>query len=540
MSSRKQVVESPQEQQEPSNLIERLLSSLFGGDDPERQKRRQLKAIAKRLNKGRYKFYKPRMQLAQPGLARFFFDIYQVVGPAQKLLHNARNSSALREIVIEHFFTDEQTALRANLSEEAIRELAGKREPKDLARVVKNQLQKFYASFETDTVRRINETNQLLHRMIDLVSFDYFFFLRKFDGSFPEDGFNAKPKFEAINASYVCDDLKDFLEVFEPLPTDRPWDDVLAIFEEYRNVPVVNAAAWKKLSGSLGRVRDSGVLADIVRHAEENPWFEPDHRDVTARTVEPYLEKVKNEAEQVIQSVFRERRQNKIDRLTSEVFGTNAIMRTKNYTEKASASISARAQTRYVHTDAMNYLKAFLIDYFKKDIRELQDMLVVRGQWATSQDEQQMSAAFHRLMELAAEVVSFDDELGEEGQLGMKLRRALGRSVVSDPGSQKLALQAVDEINGMAGSMISESAQKLIIIGRTLKALIEDYGKRKPEMLLNWREIEGMSEQPIQERMTDVYKRIYYFVQLLQMFQKKQKKSGGEEQAPAQSQSAEV
>ncbi|MFP4643610.1 MAG: DUF5312 family protein [Spirochaetales bacterium] len=537
MSSSKPVAESKQEQREPSNLIERLFSSLFGGDDPERQKRRQLKAIGKRLNKGRYKFYKPRMQLAQPGLARFFFDIYQVVGPAQKLLHNARNSAALRQIVIEHFFTDEQAALRANLTEEAIRELAGKREPQDLARVVKNQLQKFYASFENDTVRRINETNQRLHRMVDLVSFDYFFFLRKFDGSFPEDGFNAKPKFESINAAYVCDDLKDFLEVFEPLPADSSWDDVLAILEEYRNVPVVNAGAWRKLVGNLARVRDSGVIVDIVRHAEENPWFEPDHREVSARTVEPYLEKVKREAEQVIHSIFRERRQNKIDRLTTEVFGTNAIMRTKNYTEKASSSIAARAQTRYVHTDAMNYLKAFLIDYFKKDIRELQDMLVVRGQWASSHDEQQMSAAFHRLMELAGEVVQFDDELGEEGKLGMKLRRALGRSVANDPGSQKLALQAVEEINGMAGAMISESAQKLVIIGQSLKSLIEDYGKRKPEMINNWREIEGMSEQPIKERMTEVYKRIYYFVQLLQMFQKKQKKSDSEEQKK-QSQSA--
>ena len=539
MSSRKPAAESKQEQQEPSNIIQRFFSSFFGGDDPDRQKRRQLKAIGKRLTKGRYRFYKPRAQLAQPGLARFFFDIYQVVGPAQKLLHNARNSSALREIVIEHFLTEEQSALRANLTEEAIRELAGKREPKDLARVVKNQLQKFYASFETQTVRRINETNQLLHRMVDLVSFDYFFLLRKFDGSFPEEGFNAKPKFESIDASYVRDDLKDFLEVFEPLPTDGPWDDVLAILEKYRSVPVVNAAAWKKLVGNLGRVRDSGVIVDIVRHAEENPWFEPDHREVSARTVEPYLEKVKSETEQVMQSIFRERRQNKIDRLTSEVFGTNAIMRTKNYTEKASASISARAQTQYVHTDAMNYLKAFLIDYFKKDIRELQDMLVVRGQWAKSQDEQQMSAAFHRLMELAGEVVEFDDELGEEGQLGMKLRRALGRSVANDPGSQKLALQAVEEINSKAGAMISESVQKLTIIGQTLKSLIEDYSKRKPEMIHNWREIEGMSEQPIKERMTDVYKRIYYFAQLIQMFQKKQKKDGSEEQK-AQSQSAEA
>lgn len=508
---------------EPGNVFERILASLFGGNDPEQQKRRQLKAIAKRLNKGRYKFYRPRNQLAMPGIARFFFGIYQVVGPAQKLLQNSRDSKALREIVVEHFFSDEQRALRDNLTEEAIRDLAGKREPKEVARIVKTQLQKFYASFETGMVRRINETNQLLQRMIDFVSIDYFFILRKFDGSFPEDGYNANPSFESINASYICEDLKDFLEVFQPMPFESSWDDVMDILLEYRNVEVVDRGAWNKLMGRLMRVRGSDVLVDIVRHAEENPWFESEVRNVSTRSVEPYLENIKTNAEAVIQSVFRERRQNRIEKLATEVFGSTAISRSKNYTEKNSESIAARAQTRYLHLESFNYLKAFLIDYFKKDIRELQDMLVVRGQWSSSHDEQTMSAAFHRLMEIAGEVVSFDDQLGDEGELGMKLRRSMGRSVASDPGSQKLVLQVVDEINSKAEGYINESAQKLIIIGRSLKALIEDYAKKKPELLLNWREVEGMSEQPINERMTEVYKRIYYFIQLLQQYQKKKK-----------------
>ena len=519
----------------PTTLFERLFSSLLGGNDTERQKRRQLKIIAKRLSRSRYKYYKPRTELALPGLARFFLDIYKVIGPAQKLLHNARESKALQQIVIEHFFTDEQRAMRENLYEESLRELAESKEPKELAAAAKAQLQQFYASFETATIRRINAASQLMQRMFDLVSFDYFFVLRKFDGSFPEDGFNASPKFDAINATYVCDDLKDFLEVLQPLPKTGDWDAVLEILKEYRNVDVVNRSAWKKLLGTLDSVRRSDVLADIVRHAEKDPWFEPAERGIHAGGIEPYLEKVKHETESVIQAIMLERRKQRLDKLCMEVFGTTAISRSKNYTQKVSEMISARAQTSYRHTDAINYLKAFLIDYFKKDIRELQDMLVVRGQWADSNDEQELSSAFHRLMDISSEIIQFDDSLGDEGELGMKLRRSIGRSVASDPGTQKLVIQTVDEINARAESLVNMSAQNLIQIGKTLKGLIDDFGKRKPEILLNWREIEGLSEQPIQDRMVAVYKQIYFFIQLLQLYQKKkpQKARGADTQQPA-------
>ncbi len=518
-----------------TTLLERFFSSLFGGNDTERQKRRQLKIIAKRLSRSRYKYYKPRSELALPGLARFFLDIYKVIGPAQKLLHNARESKALQQIVIEHFFTDEQRAMRENLYEESLRELAESKEPKELAATAKAQLQQFYASFETATIRRINEASQLMQRMFDLVSFDYFFVLRKFDGSFPEDGFNASPKFDAINATYVCDDLKDFLEVLQPLPKTGDWDAVLEILKEYRSVDVVNHSAWKKLLGTLDSVRRSDVLADVVRHAEKDPWFEPAERGIHAGGIEPYLEKVKHETESVIQAIILERRKQRLDKLCMQVFGTTAISRSKNYTQKASEMISARAQTSYRHTDAINYLKAFLIDYFKKDIRELQDMLVVRGQWADSNDEQELSSAFHRLMDISSEIIQFDDSLGDEGELGMKLRRSIGRSVASDPGTQKLVIQTVDEINARAESLVNMSAQNLIQIGKTLKGLIDDFGKRKPEILLNWREIEGLSEQPIQDRMVAVYKQIYFFIQLLQLYQKKkpQKARGADTQQPA-------
>jgi hypothetical protein len=66
--------------------------------------------------------------------------------------------------------------------------------------------------------------------------------------------------------------------------------------------------------------------------------------------------------------------------------------------------------------------------------------------------------------------------------------------------------------------MINTAAQNLIIIGRNLKTLLEDYQKKPAELIMNWKELESVSESPVVSRVTETYKRIYYFVQLLQFY----------------------
>ncbi len=82
-------------------FLERLLSLLLGTNDPEKEKKRLLKNIAKELKRNKYKFYNPKGRLALPAMAKFFHEIFKVVGPAQVLLQNAASSGALRTLLIE-------------------------------------------------------------------------------------------------------------------------------------------------------------------------------------------------------------------------------------------------------------------------------------------------------------------------------------------------------------------------------------------------------------------------------------------------------
>jgi hypothetical protein len=181
------------------------------------------------------------------------------------------------------------------------------------------------------------------------------------------------------------------------------------------------------------------------------------------------------------------------------VFGTTVIARTKNYTSKANTSFQRTNADGFLYTDALNYLKAYLLDYFKRDIREIvQDLLIVRGKWTTQIQSQQVSDAYHGVLAVSEQIIKLDDGLGDEGELGQRVRRAMGRVVDRDPSSQKALIEVLNEINTTVLRLVNEAAQNLIIIGKNLKMLLEDIDRKEPQIIINWKqldsEIESVSE----------------------------------------------
>ena len=277
--------------------------------------------------------------------------------------------------------------------------------------------------------------------------------------------------------------------------------------------------AWKKLLSTLSSVVRSGVLLKVVQHIDHDPYYQPERKSNREHIVEGYLTLMKTQVEASLQKIGRERRHRKVDQLLSTVFGTTAISRTKYYTEAANLVFTKRMLAGYTHTEAINYLKAFLVDHFKGEVRVLvSDLLIVRGRWTDSVLSQQLSDAYYAVMNVAQNVVEFDDSLGEEGELGMKLKKASARVVEKDHATSKLLRQALHEVNGLALTMINDTGNNLIIIGRILKLLVDDLSKERPELLQNWKDLDGYAEHRLKARLVEIYKKIYYFIQLLEMF----------------------
>lgn len=503
-------------------ILDRLLSLILGAKDPEREKRRQLKLIAKRLKRSKYKYYNARRNQAEPALARFLFEAYKVVGPSRKLLQNAESSNALRNVVIESCLSEEQQAQKQHFEEDYIRSRASELTPQEIVAELKQAMSSFFSSFDTKLVREINDTYNLIRTFVAFADFDYYFALRKFDSGLQEGQFSYKPKFEAINAEYVTDDLKDFLEVALPLDPSSDWDKAFDVLQMYRGSDVVDRSAWRKLLQSIEALRKAEVLTLIVRHATEDPMYRPEPAYQKHRIVEPYLNTLKTTAEATLQKISVERRQKKVEQLVKQIFGTTVVTRTKNYTEKANPAYQKRMLAGFTHTEPVNYLKAFLLDYFKKDVREvIRDILVVRGRWADNMSAHQLSEAFHEVMNVSEKVVEFDESLGEEGELGIKLRRASGKVVDKDQQSVKALRDLLSSLNEQAGQMVTEASANLVTIAKHLKELIDDFDRTTPEIILNWKELDGYIEDSLKQRMTEIYRQIYYFAQLMHIYAKK-------------------
>lgn len=508
--------------QEESGFLDRILQLFLGLGDPERERKRRLKALAKSFSKDKYKFYKPRGSEIQGDFGRFFYEIYQVVAAAQKLIPPSAVTTSIKRLCIESSLTEEQQELRGRLDEKVIRENAKTTELKTLAEDVKDTVIRFFGTFDAEQTKQINRLYSNVVSFLNFVHHDYYFTLRKFDSAITEGSFTYKPNFDAITGTYVQDDIRDFLEVALALPQDADWNTMFDMLQVYRGVQVIDRDAWKKILRRVVNVLNSGILTRIVQHLSENPDWEPKITQVNERIVEPYLNNIKSETEAVVKKLSNERRNAKLDQLVRQVFGTTVVSRTKHYTENANLMFQKREVSGYRYTAPLNYLKAYLLDYFKKDVREtVQDLLIVRGKWTTNIQATQLSDAYHAVLSVSEQLIRFDEGLAEEGDLGQRLKRAMGRVVEKDPSSTKVLNELLDEINNEAARMIQEGAQNLIIIAKNLKLLIEDMDRKEHEIIINWRQLEGAVEGDLKEQLSQMYRQIYYIVQILQMFVKK-------------------
>ncbi|ADN01177.1 DUF5312 family protein [Spirochaeta thermophila] len=501
-------------------FLGRILDIILGANDPARQKRRALRQIAKEIRRSKYRFYNPRSDEALPQLAQFFFQIYQVIGPAQTLLQHADSSKALRRLVVESFLPEEKRGILARLDPGALRVRVKEVSLEQLTEEVKGDLVELYDLCSRDRAERMNRVYETILYLVGFVKFDFYFLLKKFDASFPEQDPSYTPRFEPISAEYVVDDLKDFLDVIGPLDPALPWQEVFPVLRLYKGVEVVDPRLWQRMFNALMAVKRSDILVKIVQHVEKNPAFQPEVRGSRQDIVEGVLEELRRDAEAVIRGLREEKRKVKLGQLLRMVFGTDAVARSRYYTEATASAFARHDVGTFLYVEPFNYLKAFLLDFYKRDVRMLAELFIVRGKWTAPQVSQELSDAYYRVMDIAQEVVELDESLSDEGERGQKIRQYLHRSGSGkEPAVKRVLKQYIDDVNEAVRRMVMETAQNLISIGKIFKSLIEDSQGSKREVILNWREVENAYEgEDLQRDMVETYKKIYYFIQILQLF----------------------
>ena len=481
---------------QPTGIID-WLASLFLSNDPERQKQRQLKELASELKRARPRYYNPTQGTVEPVLARFFWDIYRAVAAGQVLLKGAETSGALKATLVDITLTKEMHEIRERLTEQSIDERSRKAaDPASVAAEVKEDLRQFLEGFDANSMAETDALYNRLLVLIDLIGFDYYYLLRKFDAGLPERDFAYAPRFTSIEATQVLEELQDFLEILPNVDVDSDWDRMLAILKEHRGVEVVARDGLRKAVQLLRESQRSGSLLKIVRCLTQNPEWKAMVRVHRERIVEPYLAKVKAEAETSVQKVTSGRRNEKIEELARLVFGTGSVSRLTNYSEKANPDFAQNLLGGFSHVPALNFLRAFLTDYLQKGIREVVDLLIIKGKWTNKETSQQMSEAFHQLLKQSEIIGLFDADLAEDGETGRRLRTYAMRAERDRKALVQLRM-SLRQINDEAHTMIGDSTQQLVAIARVLKIAHEDCVKLNPSLLINWKELKPSTDKDI-------------------------------------------
>ena len=496
------------------SFLDKLLS-LFGGGDPEADKKRMLRNIAKNLSHSKYKFYKPNGDQILPMFGKFVWDIYKIVGPCQTIFYSQENPNYFKNMVINASLSDQQKALEEELSEESIAEKAKNMNFKELKAQVKQDLDAFSAGFEGSTITRIDDLYNLLNAFRSFCVFDYYFILKKFDSTCREGDFNKTPRFNPIDASYITEDLKDFAAVIAALPVAGDWNALLGILKQAKGTELIKPTQWFRLTQRIDDVQRGNIIGMMIQLITKNPAYRVTVDEKREQIIEPYLEKIQKEANGTVERLESAQKNSKVDALLTQIFNTTNINSLKNYTEENSEKYEKKELGSFAYARALNYLKAFLVEFFKRSVREYADLVLVRGQWGNTQLSQQMSDAYNVILQISDTITAFDDKMAETAEVGIKLKTYLP-SVERSKEAANIVRTVLEDSNEEARDLVVSCTKNIIVFARNVKALIDDYPKKNSVMIVNWNELDRFAEHPVNELAVEVYKKMYLISTLMQ------------------------
>ncbi|MCL2411483.1 MAG: DUF5312 family protein [Treponema sp.] len=491
--------------------------SFFSGDGLTDEKQNMLKGIGKELYQNKYaKFFRVRSEETDPTFMSFLFSIYKVIYPIRVFLKEEAKLARLKSQVVESCIDSNVKEIVNRLDTAAIDEKAKTVSGEELVAGIQTDIDLLTNHFSTSQIAALNNGYQMVLALNQFVSYNFPGFFKKFDPHFVDGSFFVEPKFPAIKTILIIDQVGDFLTVTQPLKPEDDWNSVIDFINANEGQVIINAEQFINIIKQLREIHSSKVLELMVQYTLRNPVWHFKHPVFRETVGDTWFEGKKTDALNYIARVNEAKKSSQISALTKVIFESADLTRLENYTVQASETFRRKNVEYFVYAEGINYLKAFIEDYIDKEIKELCDIIIIRGQWTNVASSREMSESLHRLLELPNKINDLDTVMGEDGGDGSRLRASLLR-VDRDYTQVRYINSIVSSNNNNALEIINEAAQELINIGKHLKNLIEDVQKKHPELLVNWRELVMFSKEPLNQRMINNYKKINYFIQLMHL-----------------------
>jgi hypothetical protein len=498
------------------DLMDKVFS-FFSGDGADDDKQNMLKQIAKELGQNKYaRFFRVRSEEADPSFMSFLFSVYKTIYPIKLFMKDENKLAQLRHLTVESCIDSNIQETIKRLDTATLDEKAKTISGEKLIAEIQADVNLLVSQFDQTHITTVNHRYELAAAINQLVQYNFNGFFKKFDPHFADGSFIIEPKFPAIKTILIIDPISEFLTATQPLKPEEDWGSLLNLLKKIEGQELVIVDQFNTMIKTLREVHTSKILELMVQYTLRNPLWQWKQVSFRQTAGEAWLEAKKAEAFEYIAKINNAKKNSQINALTKEIFESADLVRLENYTVSLSEPYRRKGVDYYLYAEGLNYLKAFIDDYIDKEIKELCDLLLIRGQWTNNTMAREMSEALHVLTEEMDPIARLDEALSDDGADGSRLRAALLR-IDRDQTQVRYINSIIGKNNEQAFEIINEAAQALIIIGKHLKNLIEDVQKKHPELLVNWREINLASKEPIPQRMIGNFKKINYFVQLMHL-----------------------
>jgi hypothetical protein len=491
------------------------LRSLFltsNSDSFDTERKKLLAGVSRDINRSRHrKWYLQRKKELTDEAGAFFYELYRLVNRAGVSMQNAAESEQLRTLAVEFYMEETLLALKDRLSPQAIEQRAETLTNEELSIHVERDIIQFNAGFDMAFIEDVDRYYNLLIEFSQFVVFEFADLLQCFDPTMSERDTAFRPKLRRIDAGRVIEIIKDFLEISYPLEENQDWATVLSIAAHYKENLGITLEDWKTILIQLSTIQSTSILVLIVRHVEQDPNWKTIPRIPREHIADAYRATLIDTAKASLQAIIRAREQEKLTRLLSAVFGQAELgNRLRYYTAEDHDILLKNGMEGYRYVNELNYLKIFILDFYKKDIRELFDMFILRGQWGKTNMNRQFTDSFHEVLADFEELLGFDGSLSLEGTLGAKLRATLAKNKSQAP-------IILSTINDTAQKLIVTLTQSLAGVEILLKALYDDHESHT--LIRNWDALETAGV-PLGQRLGAVYQKLGDFVEALRLCQR--------------------
>lgn len=497
------------------NFFTNLLETLFGANDPEAIKRRQLNAIAKDFSRTKCaKFYKYSTNEALPPMARVFYEIYKITFPAKTMFQSIQNPNLMKHLTISYLTPPKIKEIEDTLDESKLVEMAKTVPVEKLKKEALVRAGQYSDYFSVDRVIQIDSLYNQIMAFKEFCTFDFYVLLRKFQKSFKEGDFTTVPQFDKVNADAILDDLKDFVAVAWSLPLDGNYDDMIKLLRQYKGVEPVTSGNWSKIIKRVMMFRTSGVFDMLLKLITSNPATVISVPAKSYAITEQYIATFKQGVEATMNKLVKIERGKKTTGISNQLFQGITESPLRFFVEEMNDTFEHKKLKTFQNTQTLSCVKTFLLEIFKKDIRDYYELVVVRGQWESQAISSSFSEAYNNLMALSDKIIKFDNDLAEDATVGMKIKNHLPKTE-RDSGAKNIVNRLIDDSNSTAYEYITTAFDNILIIGKTVKDLIDDIDRKSHLLISNWKELERYADIPPKEFSVKVYKQIYLLTSLI-------------------------